>query len=79
MTSNNTNNGLFVWYENLSKDEKAAIAFYTEIPDLDAAMNRARKYGATVLNGPMDGPGGRMAQMMDPQGGAFALHQAAKN
>jgi hypothetical protein len=63
MTSNNTNNGLFVWYENLSKDEKAAIAFYTEIPDLDAAMNRANKDGGHRLEwpprrpyGPDDGP-----------------------
>jgi predicted enzyme related to lactoylglutathione lyase len=52
--------------------------FYTEVSDLDGAMNRAKKDGATVLNGPMDVPGGRMAQMMDPQGGAFALHEAAK-
>jgi uncharacterized protein len=52
--------------------------YYTEISDLDASMNRAKKDGATVLNGPMDVPGGRMAQMRDPQGGAFALHQAAK-
>jgi predicted enzyme related to lactoylglutathione lyase len=52
--------------------------YYTEVPDLDEAMNRAKKDGATVLNGPMDVPGGRIAQMMDPQGGAFALHQAAK-
>jgi predicted enzyme related to lactoylglutathione lyase len=52
--------------------------YYAEVSDLDAAMNRARKDGATVLNGPMDVPGGRMAQMMDPQGGPFALHQAAK-
>jgi predicted enzyme related to lactoylglutathione lyase len=52
--------------------------YYAEVSDLDAAMNRAIQDGATVLNGPMDVPGGRMAQMMDPQGGAFALHQAAK-
>jgi len=31
--------------------------------------------GGTVMNGPMDVPGGdRIAQCMDPQGAAFAIH-----
>jgi predicted enzyme related to lactoylglutathione lyase len=52
---------------------------YTETSDLDAAIGRATKRGAKIMNGPMDVPGGgRIAQMMDPQGAAFALHQAAK-
>ena len=52
--------------------------FYTETKDLEAALGRARKKGAKVLNGPMDVPGGRVAQLMDPQGAAFALHQVAR-
>jgi len=53
--------------------------YYTEVPDLDGAVGRATKKGATVMNGPMDVPGGgRIAQLMDPQGAAFALHQAPK-
>ena len=53
--------------------------YYTETPDLDAAVARATKNGAKVMNGPMDVPGGgRIAQLMDPQGAAFALHQAPK-
>ncbi len=33
--------------------------------------------GGQVLNGPMEIPGGdRIAQCLDPQGAAFALHQA---
>ena len=53
--------------------------YYTETPDLDAAITRATKKGATIMNGPMDVPGGgRIAQLMDPQGAAFALHQAPK-
>ena len=52
--------------------------YYTETSDLDAALERAKKRGATVMNGPMEVPGGgRIAQLMDPQGAAFALHQAA--
>jgi predicted enzyme related to lactoylglutathione lyase len=52
--------------------------YYTEVPDLEAATARAQKNGATVMNGPMDVPGGRITQFMDPQRAAFALHQAAK-
>jgi predicted enzyme related to lactoylglutathione lyase len=50
--------------------------YYTEVPDLDAAIARATKRGAQVLNGPMEVPGGaRIAQLRDPQGAAFSLHQ----
>jgi predicted enzyme related to lactoylglutathione lyase len=52
---------------------------YTEVPDLDAAIARATKKNAKVMNGPMEVPGGgRIAQLMDPQGAAFALHQSPK-
>jgi predicted enzyme related to lactoylglutathione lyase len=52
--------------------------YYTQISDLDAALARAKKRGATVMNGPMEVPGGgRIVQLKDPQGAAFALHQAA--
>jgi len=48
--------------------------FYVTTDDLDAALARAKAGGATVLNGPMDVPGGqRIVQLMDPQGAAFAL------
>jgi uncharacterized protein len=53
--------------------------YYTDTADLDAAVARATKRGAKVMNGPMDVPGGgRIAQLTDPQGAAFALHQAPK-
>jgi len=53
--------------------------YYTETPDLEAALGRATKRGAKVMNGPMDVPGGgRIVLLMDPQGAAFALHQAPK-
>ena len=53
--------------------------YYTETSDLDAAIARAKKNGAAIMNGPMDVPGGgRIAQLKDPQGAAFALHQAPK-
>lgn len=53
--------------------------YYVDTNDLDAAIARATKRGAKVLNGPMDVPGGaRIAQLMDPQGAAFALHHMPK-
>lgn len=53
--------------------------YYTETADLDAAIARATKAGAKTLNGPVDVPNnGRIAQLLDPQGAAFALHQAGK-
>jgi predicted enzyme related to lactoylglutathione lyase len=53
--------------------------YYTGTSDLDPAIERATKRGATIMNGPMDVPGGgRIAQLMDPQGAPFALHQAPK-
>lgn len=53
--------------------------FYTSTSDLEAAIGRATKKGAKVMNGPMDVPGGgRIVQLTDPQGAAFALHQAPK-
>jgi len=53
--------------------------YYVETADLDGALARATKRGATVMNGPMDVPGGgRIAQMMDPQSAAFCLHQSPK-
>jgi predicted enzyme related to lactoylglutathione lyase len=53
--------------------------YYVQIGDLDAALERAKKGGARVLNGPMEVPGGaRIVQLLDPQGAAFALHEQAR-
>jgi predicted enzyme related to lactoylglutathione lyase len=53
--------------------------YYVETPGLDAAIAGAQKNGAKLMNGPMDVPGGgRIAQLMDPQGASFALHQSPK-
>ena len=53
--------------------------FYVNVSDLDGAIVRATKMGAKVMNGPMEVPGGaRIAQLMDPQGAAFAMHELPK-
>jgi uncharacterized protein len=50
---------------------------YAKVADLDASLGAVRAGGGQVLNGPMEIPGGdRIAQILDPQGAAFALHQA---
>ena len=51
--------------------------YYVEVSDLESALARATGKAATVMNGPMEVPGGRIAQLMDPQGAMFAMHQAA--
>ena len=48
--------------------------YYFQVGDLDRAVERVKQGGGKILNGPMDVPGGRIAQCMDPQGAAFALH-----
>jgi len=49
--------------------------YYITVADLDAALARVTALGGKVLNGPMEVPGGsRVAQCLDPQGAAFALH-----
>lgn len=49
--------------------------YYVEVADLDAALARIKEAGGQVINGPMDVPGGRIAQALDPQGAHFALHK----
>jgi predicted enzyme related to lactoylglutathione lyase len=56
-----------------------AWLYYASTGDLDAAIGRAAPLGGKIVNGPVDIPGGgRIAQLVDPQGAAFALHQAPR-
>jgi hypothetical protein len=48
---------------------------YVHVDSADAAAERATKAGGTVINGPMEVPGGdRIAAIVDPQGAPFAVH-----
>jgi predicted enzyme related to lactoylglutathione lyase len=48
---------------------------YFRVPDVDAAAERIKANGGTILNGPMEVPDGdRVLNAMDPQGAAFGLH-----
>jgi hypothetical protein len=52
---------------------------YVRVADTaDAAAERAKKAGATLMVGPMEVPGGdRIAVLRDPQGAVFAVHSKA--
>ena len=48
---------------------------YVFVTDLKASLDKAKKAGATVVNGPMDIPGGgSIVVLADPQGAGIALH-----
>ena len=50
---------------------------YAKVPDIHASVAAVKSGGGRILNGPMEIPGGDLiAQILDPQGAAFALHQA---
>jgi len=52
---------------------------YVQVADAGKAANAAKASGGRVLNGPMEVPGGSwVAQLMDPQGGVFAVVEAPK-
>ncbi|EZP72719.1 Glyoxalase [Sphingomonas paucimobilis] len=51
-----------------------AWLFYFAVPDIDAALEKVKAGGGTVLNGPVEVPGGAwIIQATDPQGAMFAL------
>lgn len=48
---------------------------YVRAKDLDDVVAKARAGGGTLINGPMEVPGGDwIAQIVDPQGAMFAIH-----
>ncbi|HSM34975.1 MAG TPA: VOC family protein [Longimicrobiales bacterium] len=53
--------------------------YYVRVDDLDGKIEAVRSTGGKILNGPMEVPGGgRIAQGLDPQGGAFAIFEAGE-
>jgi predicted enzyme related to lactoylglutathione lyase len=52
---------------------------YVQLADTSRAVAAAKAAGGRLLHGPMEVPGGSwIAMMMDPQGGAFAVHEAPR-
>ncbi len=54
-----------------------AWLYYLHVADVQATLDRATELGATVLQGPMQVPGGDLVgQVRDPQGAVFAVHSS---
>jgi uncharacterized protein len=49
---------------------------YIHVKDVNKAVETATRAGARLQRGPMEVPGGAIAILGDPQGAAFAVHQA---
>ncbi len=49
---------------------------YLGVTDVDAAVERIRELGGSLLDGPMNSPFGRVATVADPQGASFQIIQA---
>jgi uncharacterized protein len=48
---------------------------YFRVPDIDSAVERIKANGGTIINGPMEVPGGdKIVNALDPQGAGFSLH-----
>ena len=57
------------------KDVPPNWQIYFRVPDINAAAERIKANGGTIVNGPMEVPGGSwIVNAIDPQGAAFALH-----
>ena len=51
---------------------------YVRVKNVENTVKAAKKAGGTLINGPMEVPGGDwVAQLLDPQGGMFAVHMLA--
>ena len=55
-----------------------AWLYYIRVADVNASVEQVKRLGGKILNGPMEVPGGDLvAQCLDSQGAAFALHSRA--
>jgi predicted enzyme related to lactoylglutathione lyase len=65
-------------YKKMEGQPGPAWLGYVRVKDLDKTIKKVKYAGGTLINGPMDVPGGdRIAQFLDPQGAAFAVHVVA--
>src|SRR5262245_25318042 len=66
---------------NKPKDMSAPAAwlYYFFVDDVNESVKKVEPLGGRILNGPMEVPGDNLvAQCLDPQGAAFALHSHKK-
>jgi predicted enzyme related to lactoylglutathione lyase len=66
-------------YKQMDASKPPHWLTYIRVASADRAAAAAKAAGGQVTQGPMEVPGGsRVAQILDPQGGAFAVHELAK-
>jgi len=59
-----------------ASDEAEYTMFYVSVPNLEAALEHAERFGAKVVQPPTDiGNGGRVAAFLDPEGHRIGLIQ----
>jgi len=69
--------GMYDRSEGMPGPDRPAWLYYIRVADLDAAVERVKAGGGTIVVEPMEVPGGsRIAVGIDPQGAAFGLHGA---
>lgn len=60
-----------------SPDNSASVIWYVEVPDLQAALDKAEELGGKTITPPMDVPGGpTIAYFSDPAGNRIGLMKA---
>jgi len=60
--------------DRASPEQPLKWTFYFDIPDVDAAVDKVKAHGGTVIMGPMDVPGGqRIILAVDPQGASVGF------
>lgn len=65
-------------YNKSPEQPGSAWLGYVRVKDLDRTVKKVKSGGGTLVNGPMEVPGGDwIAQFLDPQGAPFAVHLLA--
>lgn len=65
-------------YKKMPEQPGPAWLGYVRVKDVDKTVKKVTSAGGTLINGPMDVPGGdRIAQFLDPHGAMFAIHALA--
>ncbi len=70
--------GIMALPPEMAGEHDGHVTFYVEVPDVDAAMNKAQALGGQRLMGPDTVPGGgpTLGQIADPEGHLIGLTQA---
>ncbi|MCQ0024633.1 VOC family protein [Streptomyces somaliensis DSM 40738] len=59
--------------EGFPPEMRPFVGVHFAVDDVDAAIGRATAHGGKVVSGPAEGPFGRFATLVDPQGAVFSL------